>query len=571
VSLSLCLSLSLSHWDSLCVCNTGNANECQGASFVPGANLAGEGYDVVTLQTKGAFVIDVNRWRKPDGTCTLCSNRLMSDARQRLPLSLADWRVRPSCKRSLSSRLFRSAAELGNSASSKISNDWKADLQVTPKLGITANFMVTGSKSKLVTFGTTRSKSDKYSFTSHQFHCQYYQYRVKDQPLLAAQFAQSLAMLPNASHEGTKYHYQKLVATYGTHYIKWVALGGLFKDVTAIRTCEAASQGYTTEEVKDCLAVEASAQVGILVRGSARYEQCKELTRTMKHKDSFHQAFNDREMEVTGGKAGEGVDLFFSQDGTAFTRWADSLPTSPGMVRYALEPLHHLLPRSDPHHANLRRYLSDYIMANALSRECGATLCPSGSHRGRRDPCSCLCREDSRVDRQCCPKEKGIGHLAVTVKTGHDLWGDVNSATDGYVIVHYGQARARTPVMSHTKNPTWNTKLDLGEVKAESGHELTLEVWDQDYGYDDNLLGTCKVTLTSGAHDEVCYLSYGSMTYGFTFTCGPHLGGRTCQDYLPSPNSPTFTWYLGAAHPPQTPASLGPPGSKEPPPSVVFP
>ncbi|XP_041038116.1 perforin-1-like [Carcharodon carcharias] len=549
----LLLLLCLCFRDSLCDCNTGNANECQGTSFVPGARLAGEGYDVVTLQTKGAFVIDVNSRCNPDGTCTLCSNWLMSDARQRLPLSLVDWRVRPSCKRLLSSRLFRSAAELGISASSKISNDWKADLQVTPKPGVTANFVVAGSKSKLTTFGTTRSKSDKYSFTSHEFHCQYYQYWVKDQPLLAAQFAQSLAILPNASHEGTRYHYRKLVATYGTHYIKSVALGGLFKDLTAIRTCEVASQGYTSEEVKDCLGVEASIQVGILVRGTARYERCKELARAMGHGDSFHQAFSDRETE----------------DGTAFTRWADSLTASPGMVRYALEPLHHLLPRSDPRHANLQHYISDYITANALSRECdGGTQCPSGSHRDRRDPCSCLCHQDSLLDRQCCPKVKGMGRLSVTVKRGRDLWGDDNSATDGYVIVQYGQVSTRTLVVSHTNNPTWNTKLDLGVVKAESGLKLTLEVWDQDYGYDDDLLGTCKMTLTSGAHDEVCYLSYGSLTYGFTFTCAPHLGGHTCQGYLPSPNRPAFTPYLGA---PQTPTARGPPGSKEPPPSVVFP
>ncbi|XP_067882803.1 perforin-1-like [Heterodontus francisci] len=565
------LFLFLSVAGARSACNTGSAKECEAASFVPGASVAGAGYDLVTLQPKGAFVIDVNTWRTPDGTCTLCSNRLLSNVRQRLPLSLVDWRVRQVCKRSLSSRLFRSAAELGESAKSVISNDWRADLEVRPKPNIVGTFMLAGSKSKLVDFGTKRSKSDKYSFTSHEFRCRYYQYRVKDKPLLAAQFAHTLASLPNVSHAGTKYYYQKLVSTYGTHFIKAVDLGGRLKDVTAIRSCQAASEGYTVEEVKDCLEMEASGQVGIKVKGSTRYKKCKELIKSMKHKDSFHQEFNDRETEVTGGKVNLGVDLLFSDDSSAFTRWADSLPANPGMVSYRLEPLHHLLPRDDPRHGNLQRYISDYIMANALSQDCSRTVCPSGSHPGRRDPCSCFCHEDSRVDRLCCSKEKGLGRLTVTVKQGHDLWGDYITATDGYVIVRYGQNTARTPVRSNNNNPTWNTRLDLGEVKAESGHKLVIEVWDRDYLSRDDRLGTCKRRLTSGPHNEICYLQYGSVTFDYSFTCGPYLGGPTCQHYVPRPDGPGFTTYLGVTRSTLGPVSPVPSPTEESLPSVVFP
>ncbi|XP_041038117.1 perforin-1-like [Carcharodon carcharias] len=556
---------------SLCQCNTGSANECSGATFVPGARLAGEGYDVVTLRTKGAFVIDVDAWLHPDGTCTLCRNRLLANARQRLPLSLVDWRVRPSCKRSLSSHLFRSTAELAKSATSAISNDWKADLQV-PIKHTTANFVVAGSKSKLTTFGKMRSKLDQYSFTSHEFHCQYYQYRVKDQPLLAPDFSQALATLPSTFSNETGYHYRKLVATYGTHYVKSVALGGRFKDVTAIRSCEAASQGYTSEEVKDCLEVEASVQVQQVAKSSVRFQRCKELARVMGHGESVHEAFRDRETEVTGGKAGEGVDLFFSEDGTAFTRWADSLPASPGMVRYALEPLHHLLPRSDPRHANLRRYISDYITANVLSQECdGGTQCPSGSHPDRRDPCSCLCHEDSLLDLQCCPKVKGMGRLSVTVKQGHDLWGDRFSATDGYVTVQYGQVKLTTSVVSNNNNPTWNSRLDLGEVQAGTGQMLTIEVWDSDVIGKDDHLGRCEVELRSGQQDLVCYLKYGKVTYSYTLTCGPHLGGPTCRSYVPRPDGPAFTTYQSLANFTLRPISPSPSPSEGSLPPVVFP
>eukprot|EP00061_Rhincodon_typus_P004751 g23344.t1 len=176
------LLLCLSFREALGLCEKGSATECQGASFVPGAQLAGEGYDVVTLQTTGAFAVDMESWRDTDGTCTLCRNRLRGGARQRLPTSMADWRTLSSCQRLLSSQLFRSDVQLAESAAYAISNNWQQGLSLPIKPGAKANLVLAGSKSKMVSFGTSRSKSDRYSFTSHQFQCHYYQYRVKDKP-----------------------------------------------------------------------------------------------------------------------------------------------------------------------------------------------------------------------------------------------------------------------------------------------------------------------------------------------------------------------------------------------------
>ncbi|GCC47312.1 hypothetical protein chiPu_0031696, partial [Chiloscyllium punctatum] len=211
--------------------------------------------------------------------------------------------------------------------------------------------------------------------------------------------------------------------------------------------------------------------------------------RSMGNHRKVYQAFSDRETEVTGGRARQGVDLFFSGDGSAFGRWTGSLLTRPGLVRYALAPLHHLLPSGDPRQKTLRHYISDYIAGNVLGQKCGAgPRCPHGSYPDPRQPCSCLCRADSYVDRNCCSKMKGLGRLVVTIKEGRDLWGDVFSGTDGYVVVKYGQAQARTRTISNNNNPRWNAKLDLGQVKAESGHKLTIEVWDQDVVKRDDLL-----------------------------------------------------------------------------------
>ncbi|XP_060709497.1 perforin-1-like [Hemiscyllium ocellatum] len=549
------LLLSLATHGVRGLCETGSADECQAAAFVPGAQLAGEGYDVVTLRTTGAFVVDVDTWRAANGSCTLCRNELLDGARQRLPLALADWRAQSSCSRALSSQLYRSAAELVKTASSALTNDWRADLHLPLRPNAGAQLVLAGSRSKVVTFGATRARSDRYGFTSQGFQCRYYRYRVREQPPLAPDFARSLAHLPGELTDASRPLYRQLVAAYGTHYLRSVELGGSLRDVTAFRTCQLAAGGHTAEEAKDCLALEATATVEGVVQAGAGFNRCREMARALGGAASVHQALGDRETEVKGGRAQQGRDLFFGGGAAVFTRWADSLPAHPGAVSYALAPLHHLLPPGHPARVSLRRYLEEYVGANALLRQCGqAAPCPPGSYRDPRRPCSCLCPEGGGLDRSCCPGEKGLGRLVVTVKEGRDLWGDTFSGTDGYVVVKYGQAQARTPVVWDNNNPKWDAKLDLGTVRLTSGHRLTVEVWDSEKLSRDDLLGSCQCPqLAAGARPSVCYLKYGAVTYAVSLTCLPHLGGSTCQDYAPRPDSAAFGPLLPAARPSGTP------------------
>ncbi|XP_078394397.1 perforin-1-like, partial [Cetorhinus maximus] len=231
-------------------CDVGTANECKRAAPVPGASLAGEGYDVVRLAPTGAHAVNAQAWRRPDGTCTLCHNPLMGGAGQRLPRAVSDWRVRQDCSRRLRSALYESAAELAGSGDEVVDRSWGAKLDVRPKPGSGASAVAAGAQSRLAHFARRRSASDRYSYASQSVRCQLYECHLRHRPPLAPRFTQLLRTLPPRLEPRTRFFYRRFLRTFGTHYVAGVKLGGSFRDVTAVRTCQAAAERQTAEEVR---------------------------------------------------------------------------------------------------------------------------------------------------------------------------------------------------------------------------------------------------------------------------------------------------------------------------------
>lgn len=154
-------------------CIDGTPRQCQEAEFAPGTNLAGEGYDIIKMERKGAYVLDMNKWKRKDNKCTLCRNPYLENRQQKLPLSVVDWRPKQSCSTKVSSKLHRSSESLVTASSASVDNNWQSNLDIDlGKRG--ASVMLAGSHSKLAEYSMEKTKSDKFSFTSQSMFCEYY-------------------------------------------------------------------------------------------------------------------------------------------------------------------------------------------------------------------------------------------------------------------------------------------------------------------------------------------------------------------------------------------------------------
>ncbi|XP_073351010.1 perforin-1-like [Pagrus major] len=525
-------------------CEEGKPKECLDAEFAPGTNLAGEGFDITKLERKGAFVIDVNRWKRKDKRCTLCSNPYLENKKQKLPLSVVDWRAQHSCSMKVASTVHRSSEALVKSSTSSVDNNWQVnlDLKVGKRGG---SLMLAGSNSKLADYSMGKTKNDKYGFTSQSMSCEYYSYRVSGAPRLHKEFRKAVKQLPEIYSPDNKQQFYKLIDNFGTHYITKVKLGGSVESVTSIKQCEASLSGLSVEEVGMCLRAEASASVHITV--SAQTEHCKKDIDKTDSKSAFSSLFNDRFTEIKGGHTTE-PDLLFSakKDPSAYKEWLNTLSQHPDIISYSLDSLHELLPTKDPVHQNLRSAISHYILEKGLWMNC-SNHCQAKSHTSdSRDPCVCQCHNNRDVNQDCCPTRKGMARVIITVQRASGLWGDHTTATDGYVKVSFNHQMERTSVIPNNNNPHWAMTIDLGIQDLTAGNKVTLEVWDQDNiwyeGWDDDLLGKCEqfLSATEKVKEEVCVLQHGTLFYKWEVKCAPSLGGDLCTDYKPSPMNPSL-------------------------------
>ncbi|XP_073714262.1 perforin-1-like [Misgurnus anguillicaudatus] len=500
----------------------GTTKECEDAPFVPGHNLGGEGFDVVTMERKGSYVINMEKWDLGNGTCRIHKNKYLDEVKQKLPAAVVFWRSLPKCSMKVSSRIFESSESLVSDSSSALSSSWK--------LGLNAMF-VEGSAgathSREAKFAMRKSKEDKYSFTKHEVACSFYRYQVAQTPPLHQEFLEAVKSLP-PSYDATAY--RSFISTYGTHYITDVRLGGKTKAITAINTCKASLKGLTDITIKDCLDVEAS---GIIKRAHVTVEThfCNEKKKKMGTGQKFSNIFSERQTEIIGGNINE-EDLLFSGSShpNSLKNWLESLKTLPDITHYTLKPLHFILSEKDPARNGLKKAVEDYINENSLRKVCSES-CANGRRQSVRYECVCVCDSSQMIKSNCCPAEEGVATLKVYKLYANGLYGDVWDQTDGVVSVKFGTQIKRTVVIYNNDNPHWPETFEFGTIKINMANRLNFEVYDADSDWNSDPLGECSFALRSGVVTDTCVFTYGTFFFTYEVQCAPSLEGPQCNDY----------------------------------------
>uniref|UniRef100_A0AAZ3SGW3 Perforin-1-like n=1 Tax=Oncorhynchus tshawytscha TaxID=74940 RepID=A0AAZ3SGW3_ONCTS len=502
---SLPLLLLLSQLDSALTCRTASQSKCDSASFVPGHNLAGEGFDVVTLKRKGAYLIDLRTYLSPSKTCTLCSNPLQGNELQKIPLSVVDWRSYSHCTEDISSHSHASVSNLAQSTTNEISTKWKVGLSSEAKV-----IEMGGSQSDVAIFATTKTKEDLHSFFSQNLRCRYYSYRTPNTPTLSDEFRKDIDRLSSYS-KTSKAQYRRLIDTYGTHYIRQVDLGGRLTMTTAIHTCQASHSGLSTNQVTYLVSMPVVIEDIFHERKLQEFKQQSVII-------TYHQS--RILLDHGGGRLWLAGELSLNRnDSVGFRRWMRTLKNFPDVIYYSLTPLHLLIPNTAVQQG-MKEAVQDYLKENALPKSTGELPC--GDRYSNRDS-------------NCCLRMVSQGRLVVTVVRAWGLVGDyhwIAGDTEGYAVVTYGSKSIETDVIL-SNNPVWNVTFDMGPFDKDLS--LKVAVWDDDlYPVDkDDILIDCTINLEQGTHGHWCTNSGEGFYFLYTLTCDPHLTGDKCEKYKP--------------------------------------
>ncbi|XP_045903129.1 perforin-1-like [Micropterus dolomieu] len=511
----LCLSLLffLSYHSPVLSCQTGTGSQCESAPFVPGHNLVGEGFDVVTMRRKGAYLVDVKTFLTPNGTCTLCSNPLQGNRLQKLSVSAVDWRVDSQCNTNFYDYAYSSVSSLIDSYTNDRRSEWKFGLNINRF--VSSGLDVGGTRSNVYTFASEKRRQDRFFFSSHSVTCRRYRYRVSKRPPLSFEFSKDLARLPSEYSSSTRDEYMDLIHTYGTHYLRKVHLGGQIKRVTATHTCVSSLNGLTADKVHSCLSHGVSVGLG-MVTLSASQPSCNKVLQNQGRSDISSSSLHEHYTEVVGGNGWSG-EFSLTHNDQGYRKWLNTITDHPNIVSYRLRPMYELMPNKTQK-TGMKVAIEEYLEENAVKQS------PREPNCGWYTP---------NLDASCCPKDNLWGKLVVTIVRAWNLYGDYAAAvpTDGYVKMWYGSMYRQTHVVE-SDNPTWNARYDLGRVRTNL--DLKIEIWDSDLQYDD-LLGSCNRSLMEGTNTIYCPADPGYLEVKYTLTCDPYLTGNKCQHYKPSP------------------------------------
>uniref|UniRef100_A0A3Q4GL00 Perforin-1-like n=1 Tax=Neolamprologus brichardi TaxID=32507 RepID=A0A3Q4GL00_NEOBR len=453
------------------------ATVCESAPFVPGYNLVGEGFNLVTLRRTSAYVADVRTYMTPDGDCTLCTNRLQGNRLQKVPVSVVDWRAFSQC-----STPVDSSDMLGHDG-------------LNFNIVLDDRLFVGGTRSEAFKFAAARAAEDRYTFSVHGITCKYYSFRVASRPPLSPEFKRDVDNLPSHYNSSTSDQYDKLIHTYGTHYIHKVFLGGQLRRITAARTCLSTLNQLNSHEVHACLSKGFSVGLG---KEKIYVEQsCMKVLQNQDYTTRYGAGLHQHHTEVIGGNDWSGDFALNVDDSVGFRNWLNSLKDLPDTVSYSLLALHELMPteaKKEEMKTAIEKYLSDNIMLSSKKKP--------------------TCQHPNNLASNCCPIQARRGLLNVTKIQAWDLWGDDWSMT-GLYPASVGSHLICYPLL-------WHDEHHFESL-------LEVQIWDEDNIGSNDLLVLCKEYLRAGSNTIRCSDSGGRFALHYTLICDPHLTGEKCE------------------------------------------
>ncbi|KAJ6651638.1 hypothetical protein lerEdw1_020756 [Lerista edwardsae] len=327
-------------------------------------------------------------------------------------------------------------------------------------------------------------------------------------------FNNSVQRLPEKYEPSSKEQYHNLIAFHGTHFITDLDVGARVSYLAALPVCLMVLRGYTTSKISDCLEIEVGLAIGLEgVTSNPNFRKCKK-----KMEDTtFHSLILQRLTDTEGGDS-------YSDFPDDTAEWLESAKSEPALLSYSLEPLHTLLTAGDPRRDSLQQAVSEYVREGALRREC--TLpCPPGVQHAAWENCFCECPNNNFTNSMCCSQKWGLAKLVVTIVSARGLRGDYITGSDGYVRVFVNDKIMCTKTVWNNNNPEWNVDLDFGIIEFQKDFsKLQVEVWDEDFEWDDDLPGKCLISIETWASiDCYCFLDEGTLTYKYHLTCPPTL------------------------------------------------